>query len=78
MANKLEFPFVKKEGKYFAPIVQTVPVYTIEDIQNNSEPSGSKIRGGVKGAYARVRMSLDSTDKAELFALNTEFFPSSN
>ena len=76
MANKLEFPFVKKEGKYFAPIVQTVPNYIVEN--GSVVESGSKIRGGVKGAYARVRMSLNSTDKAELFALNTEFFPSSN
>ena len=76
MANKLQFPFVKKEGKYFAPIVQTVPKYEV--INGAVDEVGTTIRGGVKGTYAQVRMSLNSTNKAELFALNTEMFGSSN
>ena len=29
--SKLNFQFKKKEGKYFAPIVQTVPNYQVRD-----------------------------------------------
>ena len=76
MADKLAFEFKKKEGKYFTPIVQSVDKYKVEN--GAVVPDGKKIRGGVKGTYATVRMVLNSTEKAELFALNTEFFPSSN
>ena len=73
---KLQFPFVQKEGKYFAPIVQTVPKY---EVQNGAVvENGTTIRGGVKGVYAKVRLSITTGDEAELFAINTEMFQSSN
>ena len=74
--NKLNFQFKNKEGKYFAPIVQTVPNYQVRD--GAVTEVGKKIRGGVKGVYAKVKFTITSDNKAELFAINTEFFPSSN
>ena len=70
------FPFVEKEGKFFAPIVTTVPnvVFT------NGEVSimGDKIQAGTKGVFAKVRMVTNERGGAELFAVNTEWFASSN
>ena len=74
--NKLNFNFKEKEGKFFAPIVQTVPNYQVVD--GSVQEVGKKIRGGVKGVYAKVKFTITSPAKAELFAINTEFFPSSN
>ena len=74
--NKLQFQFKEKEGKYFAPIVQTVPNYQVVD--GSVTEVGKKIRGGVKGVYAKVKFNIDSTTKAELFSINTEMFQSSN
>ena len=74
--NKLQFQFKEKEGKYFAPIVQTVPNYQVVD--GSVTEVGKKIRGGVKGVYAKVRLTIDSPDKAQLFAINTDMVPSSN
>ncbi len=72
---KLQFPFVRKEGKYFSPIVSTEPKYVV---QNGSVvEDGEKIIGGIKGVYAKVRLSVDTPNQSELFAINTEFFPSS-
>lgn len=76
MANKLTFPFVEKEGKHFAPIVQSVPKYIIRD--GAIREDGIKIIGGTKGVFAKVRLQINTTQKAELFAVNTEFYQSSN
>ncbi len=88
MADKLNFPFVEKEGKFFSPIVSMEPVYRITDLRDgqgelisNPTPSGSRVVGGVKGVYAQVRMILPtavSGNKAELFAVNSEAVNSSN
>ena len=76
---KLNIPFVRKEGKYFAPIIHTVPNYVV---QNGAVvESGNRVVAGVKGVYATVRIELPASaagSDAELFALNTEFFQSSN
>ncbi len=79
MADRLNFPFVEKEGKFFAPIVSTEPKYIVQG--GAVVESGSRIVGGIKGVYAQVRMTLPSTasgTKAELFAVNSEAVNSSN
>lgn len=72
------FNFVEKEGKFFAPIANTVPNYIV---QNGAVvESGTRIVHGVKGTYAQVRIELpvaNATTKNELFAVNTEVVPSS-
>jgi len=71
------FNFKKKEGKYFAPIVNRVPKYVVNDL-GQVVTDGNKIVAGGKGVYAKVRLQSNATGKAELFAVNTEWFPSSN
>jgi len=39
---------------------------------------GTKLQSGVKGVFAKVRFENNSTEKAELFAVNTQTFLSSN
>lgn len=76
---KLTIPFVRKEGKFFAPIASTEPNYVV---QNGAVvQSGNKVVAGIKGVYATVRMTLPTASantKSELFAVNTEMFNSSN
>ena len=69
------FNFVTKEGKHFAPIANRVDKYVVRD--GAVVQDGQKIVAGTKGVYAIVRLENDSTTKAELFAVNTEMFPSS-
>ena len=76
------FNFVTKEGKHFAPIANSVPKYVVRDgavtdLDENGDPM-TKIVAGAKGVYAKVRLENDSTTKAELFAVNSETFQSSN
>lgn len=71
--------FVEKEGKFFAPILNTTPNYVV----NNGvvERSGDRVIRGAKGVYAQVRIELPvsiSMNRRELFALNTEAVNSSN
>lgn len=76
---KLDFGFVKKEGKFFTPIVNTEPNYIVRN--GAVVQDGSKIVTGIKGVYAQVRIELPANDAGtehELFALNTEFVQSSN
>ncbi len=79
MADRLNFPFVEKEGKFFAPIVSSETKYKVEN--GEVVEDGSRIVGGIKGVYAQVRLSLPvetSNNKAELFAVNSEAVNSSN
>lgn len=76
---KLNFPFVEKEGKFFAPIANTEPKYAV--VNGAVAEVGTKIVSGIKGVYAQVRISLpveNAATKSELFALNTEAVYSSN
>ena len=76
---KINFGFTEKEGKFFSPIARNEPNYIISN--GSRIQSGQKVVGGVKGVYAQVRITLptsQSGNEAELFSLNTEFFPSSN
>ena len=83
------FNFVTKEGKHFAPIVTEVPTYAIvtdgstqaSDVVQDGyiiRTTGTTEKSGVKGVFARVRFTNDSEQKAELFAVNSEVFNSSN
>ena len=69
------FGFITKEGKHFAPIANRVSNYAV--VNGVIVEQGTKIVSGTKGTFAKVRLENTSTDKAELFASNTEFYPSS-
>ena len=77
------WPFVKKEDKYFAPIVSQENYYGSTDQSLGSATAddgstvyvqGTRDKSGIKGFYKKVRLENDSTSKAELFAVNAENF----
>ena len=79
------FTFTRKEDKYFMPIVNTEQVYQVdingdfeEDGVNFSPTGETRQKGGVKGFFNRVRLGSTATSEAELFAVNTENYISSN
>ena len=82
------WPFVPKEGKYFAPIVSHEDYYGFEDqglgdaLADDGTTilyiQGQKAKSGIKGFYNNVTLTNSSSEKAELFAINTENFVSSN
>ena len=86
------FPFVEKEGKFFSPIVSNVPRYRVAAEQSAGdsriqtrdgiwvEPDDMLMteKSGTKGTFARIRFRSGDTNKNELFAVNTEWFASSN
>jgi hypothetical protein len=81
------WPFVKKEDKYFAPIVGQIPTYgltnaglgsVVADDGSTVFISGSQDKSGIKGFYNKVRLQNALETKAELFAINSENKISSN
>ena len=69
----VNFPFQEKEGKYFAPISSSEPNYKV--VSGALVQTDNKIVGGIKGAYASVRLTLPvpaAASYAELFAINSE------
>ena len=70
------FPFIEKEGKHFAPIVSHQQTYNLSTA--GAVQQVTNVVSGTKGVFAKVRFTNDSTDKAELFAVNTQAFYSSN
>lgn len=81
------WPFVKKEDKYFAPIVGRIPTYgltniglgdVIADDGSTVFINGYKDKSGIKGFYNKVRLQNALETKAELFAINSENKISSN
>lgn len=77
------WPFVKKEDKYFAPIVSQENYYGSTDQSLGSATAddgstvyvqGTRDKSGIKGFYNKVKLENDSTSKAELFAVNAENF----
>ena len=76
------FPFVEKEGKFFAPIVSNEPRYRISPDQDNPGSGATRTRDGIfvepdtaqpmteksgtKGTYAIVRMVLPAGDSVEV------------
>ena len=74
----VNFPFQEKEGKYFAPISSSEPNYKV--VSGALVQTDNKIVGGIKGAYASVRLTLPvpaAASYAELFAINSETIYSS-
>tara|TARA_R110001606_G_scaffold246009_1_gene394085 strand:- start:472 stop:4764 length:4293 start_codon:yes stop_codon:yes gene_type:complete len=81
------WPFVKKEDKYFAPIVGQIPTYgltnaglgsAVADDGSTVFINGSQDKSGIKGFYNKVRLQNALETKAELFAINSENKISSN
>jgi hypothetical protein len=81
------WPFVKKEDKYFAPIVGQIPTYGLTNVGLGSVVAddgstvfinGSQDKSGIKGFYNKVRLQSALETKAELFAINSENKISSN
>ena len=73
------FNFVTKEGKHFAPIVNEIPNYVVEN--GAVVQQGNKIVSGARGVFSKVKMEITGEtagQKAELFAVNTEAFKSSS
>ena len=73
------FNFIEKEGKWFTPVTSTKPKYIVRG--GVVEQDGTSIVSGIKGAYGKVRITLDEDfrgTKSELFAVNTEAVHSSN
>ena len=75
----INFPFEKKEGKYFSPIVSEKTTYKVENgvIVTDS----TTLVNGVKGVYNKVRLTLPASKSGsyhELYAINSETVYSSN
>ena len=75
--QSVDFPFVKKEGKYFKPLVFTEPIYEYQggEIVDSGR---TREKSGIKGFYNNVTLRNTSTESAELFAINSENYISSN
>ncbi len=79
MSDIINFPFEEKEGKYFAPIVSEQTTYKV--INGSIVADSTELVSGIKGAFAKVRLTLPidkAENKTELFALNSEAVNSSN
>ncbi len=79
MADLITFPFEKKEGKYFSPIVSEQIKYKVEN--GAVVEDGKELISGIKGAFAIAKIILpvvNASVKKELFAVNTEAVNSSN
>jgi len=79
MADLVTFPFEKKEGKYFSPIVSEQIKYKVEN--GAVVEDGKELISGIKGAFAIAKIILpvvNASVKKELFAVNTEAVNSSN
>ena len=75
MAEKLNTEFVRREGKFFSSILSTEPNYVV---QNGAVvEDGVKVMTGAKGVFMKVRVSINTPDRASLFSINTEAFNSS-
>ena len=79
MSSLVDFPFQKKEGKFFAPIASEESDYIV--VNGAIQANGSKIVSGIKGAFAKIKLTLPAANanvKKELFAMNAEAVNSSN
>ena len=73
MSTLINFPFQKKEGKYFAPIVSPETTYKVES--GVVVADATKIVNGLKGAYSLVKFVLPiakASVYSELFAVNSQ------
>lgn len=79
MSTIITFPFQKKEGKYFTPIVSQQTVYTSN--AGTISANSTKLVSGVKGVFMKVRLKLTGANaqtQKELYAINSESVYSSN
>lgn len=79
MSTLIDFPFQKKEGKFFAPIVSQESTYKVSG--GAIVTDSTQLVSGIKGAFAKIKFTLpivNASTKKELFALNAETVYSSN
>ena len=79
MSTIIKFPFQKKEGKYFMPIVSQQTTYKVTG--GAVVADADKLVSGVKGVFMKVRLKLTGTNaqtQKELYAINSESVYSSN
>ena len=73
MGNLVTLPFIKKEGKYFAPIASEEPSFVV--VSGAVVANGNQIVSGIKGAYSTIKLKLpiaNASVKKELFALTAQ------
>ena len=56
----------------------SITKYPSQDGQTEFVSTSNRIKSGAKGVFAKVRLENNSQNKAELFAVNTQAFLSSN
>ncbi|MAR64800.1 MAG: hypothetical protein CMB83_02565 [Flammeovirgaceae bacterium] len=79
MSTIITFPFQKKEGKYFTPIVSQQTTYTAN--AGAISANATKLISGVKGVFMKVRLKVTGVNaqtQKELYAINSESVYSSN
>ena len=60
MSSLVDFPFQKKEGKFFAPIASEEPDYIV--VNGAIQANGAKIVSGIKGAFAKIKLTLPAAN----------------
>ena len=82
VTNKRIGPLVSKTDTTIVCEIDPSPTGDISQLANNSYIFFAKDNiintSGLLGYYAEINFSNDSTDHAELFAVNSEIFKSSN
>ena len=75
----IKFPFQKKEGKFFAPIVSQETTYKVSN--GAVVADATQLVAGIKGTFAEVKLTLPAATagtKTKLFSINSEAVNSSN
>ena len=75
----IKFPFQKKEGKFFAPIVSQETTYKVSN--GAVVTDATQLVAGVKGTFAEFKLTLPAATagtKTKLFSINSEAVNSSN
>jgi len=68
----INFPFQKKEGKFFAPIVSEETTYKVSN--GAVVADSTKLVSGIKGAFATTKLVLPAANagtKTELFSISS-------
>ena len=75
----IKFPYQKKEGKYFSPIVSEETTYKVSN--GAVVADATQLVAGIKGTFAEVKLTLPAATagtKTKLFSVNSESVNSSN
>ena len=75
----IKFPFQKKEGKFFAPIVSQETTYKVSG--GAVVADATQLVAGIKGTFAAFKLTLPAATagtKTKLFSINSEAVNSSN